>query len=278
MPCGCYTVGPQRLQLLAGYAVCLDGWLKRVPSESLGGGLLEHAFDERDWVAIAAKVWEGLGPSSPAKVLLVRRLLARLRFWLRAPFGPLKQDDNWRLGYLYVHAMGRYGGWDYFSFENYDPDVAELNGRIRREISHADRWLELIECTWPCAPKVFRYVERIIIAIGGLMRGEDVSPDDLAARTGESLLQIDETYLSSDESRRAFRTAMSALAQFVAEEFPVTGLTRENIDGGFASRLRTALGAPSPERTWLAALLLKRIKLFEDSFKSFHFTRGPQQA
>jgi len=277
-PCGCYTVGAHRLQLMANYAVCLDGWLKKVSPETVAAELLQNAFDERDWPLIARKMWDVLGELIPPKVLLVRRLLARLRFWLRAPFGLLKADDNWRLGYLYTHAMGRYGGWDYFSFEDHDPDVIELDERIRAEISNANRWLELINSTWPCAPKVFRFLERIIIAIGEMEKGCDTSPDELAAkRRRESILQIEGTYLGSDRSHSFFDTSVRALGKFVLGAFPVAVPDETNLDTRFGSHLEDLLGDSSAQKVWLAALLLKRITLFKDSFKSYHFTRNAQQ-
>lgn len=275
----CYTVGPDRLSLMARYAVCLDGWVKRVPWETVAGDLDRQVADGRDWYSIASKIWEVLGTPSSLRMLLVRRLLARLRFWLRAPFEPLKPDDNWRLGYFYTHSMGRYGGWDYFSFDHHDPECVELDERIRADVSHADRWIELIESTWPCAPKVFRYLERIILAIGELAEGDHVSPTELAARRQcEALLEHNTTYLDSATSRRLFETAVCTLSSYVGGAFFISTPASPNVDAAFAARLQETLGETSPERVWLAALLIKRIALFEGGFRSFHFTRNPHQS
>ncbi len=270
-PCGCYVVGTRRLQLMASYAACLDGWVKRAQPGSVAQGLLENADDERDWLQIATGVFDALGEPTPRRALLVRALLARLRFWLRAPFGHLKRDENWRLGYFYSHSMGRYGGWDYFSFHHHDPEFVELHERVRAEVPHADRWLELIDCTWPCAPKVFRYLERIILATGALQEGGEALPDDLVSETNDRpILRIDGTYLDSDTSRGLFNASVSALAEFANGDGASQGT-------GFGSQLQHLLGDRSPQKVWLAALLRKRSKLFEESFKSFHFTRNAQQ-
>jgi hypothetical protein len=277
-PAACYTVGPNRLRLMGRYAVCLDGWLKQAAPGAVAAQIEQQAFDQRDWAGIARKVWEVLGEPNSPKVLLVRRLLGRLRFWLRAPFGLLKSDDNPALGYFYTHAMGRYGGWDHFSFERRDPDVVELEERVRCEIDKADRWLELIDSTWPCAPKVFRYLERIICRIGQVEEDGDTSPAELDSPLPDGILQADAACLDSDGSRRLFDTAAAALREFVANDFPAASGDGADTDGEWAGRLACLLGEPSPERVWLAALLLKRIALFEGSFKTFHFTRNPQQA
>lgn len=275
-PCGCYNVGERRLQLMANYALCLDGWLKGVCPEDTAAAVTCHVVDQRDWLSIARKVYGALGEQAPAKALLVRRLLGRLRFWLRAPFGPLKADDNPRLGYLYTHAMGRYGGWDHFSFERHDPDVVELEQRIRAEVAKPDRWLELIESTWPCAPKVFRYLERIVLAIGRIEQGGNTAPAELNDSLPGDVLQADGTCMGSGESRCLFDTGVSTLAKFVSGAFPAEPVEGSGLDARFGSRLEALLGEPSPQKLWLAALLLKRVALFEGSFKSFHFTRDAQ--
>ena len=276
-PCGCYVVGEQRLHLMASYAVCLDAWLKGATPEAVGQGLSENAGDERNWLQIATDVSDVLSEHTPQKLLLVRRLLARLRFWLRAPFGNLKRDDNWRLGYFYTHSMGRYGAWDYFSLHYHDSEFIELDGRLRAEAASADRWLELIDCTWPCAPKVFRYLERIMLAIGSVSEGCDATPDDLANEAeARPILQLEGTYLDTEKSRGLFDTAIGVLTEFVADDFPASG-RGSGRDRAFGTRLKRSLADRSPQRVWLAALLLKRISLFEASFKSLHFTRNAHQ-
>jgi hypothetical protein len=275
----CYTVGPERLALMAHYAVCLDGWVKRVPAETVAGDLARQASGGRDWHAIASRIWDTLGEPSPLRVLLVSRLLARLRFWLRAPFEPLKADDNWRLGYFYTNAMSREGGWDYFSFDRHDPECVELDEQIRAKVSHPNRWLDLIASTWPCAPKVFRYLERIIIAIGALEEGDDRSPTELAGKDhGKPVLDRETTYLDSATSRRLFGTAIHALSAYVGNGVAASPAPDADEDSLFSNRLREVLGEASPDRVWLAALLLKRVTLFESNFRSFHFTRNPHQS
>jgi hypothetical protein len=275
-PCGCYVVGGRRLELMANCALCLDAWAKAVPPATTATALQQRAGDGRDWSRIARNVFDALGEPSRPKRLLVRRLLGRLRFWLRAPLGHPKADDNPRLGYFYTHSMGRFGGWDYFSFERHDADVVDLEAQIHAEIGSPKRWLELIDCTWPCAPKVFRYLERLIVAIGRIEQGAAAAPPALTDELPADILQTEGTFLDSDRSRTLFRTALDALGRFLGDEFPVDA-TPGALDERWAERLADLLGEPSRPKRWPAALLLKRILLFRPSFKRFHFTAGPEQ-
>ena len=105
-------------------------------------------------------------------------------------------------------------------------------------------------------------------------------PDDEQMRACVELqrdvLQVDGTCLGSAESRCLFDTAVSTLAGFVSGAFPAKPADEAKLDEQFGSRLEALLGEPSPQKLWLAALLLKRVALFEGSFKSFHFTRDAQ--
>ena len=273
-PASCYTVGPARLGLMADYAVCLDGWIKGAAADEVAAELAAYGSVACDWGRIAGRMWEALGTPDGPKVLLARRLVMRLRFWLRAPYGSPKADENFRLGYYYTHRMARFGGWDYFSYERHDPEVAELEARIREAVDAPGRWLEMIESTWPCAPKVFRYVERLVLAIGRVCEG-DTAPAVPGVPLGRGVLGIERTCMGSADSRRLYDTAVRALGDAVAGEFPVEGAGDAEIDAEWAGRLKAMLGEPDAFRTWLTALLLKRILAFEGYFRTFHFTRDP---
>ena len=277
-PKRCYDVGPHRLALMANFAVCLDGWLKGVSSEVVAVELRQHStVDGRDWIRFARSIHRALGEPIVRRRLLVRRLLARLRFWLRAPLGKDTPDDNWRLGYFYTHAMGRDAGWDYFSLHTHDAEIAELDERIAAELDEPERWLTLIDSTWPCAPKVFRYLERLILAIGQTTETEGGAPPRITDPLPDGFLEIADTYLATDRSRALYAAAVSALATYLANAFPAGAPVAWDVDADLAASLSRLLGEPTPVKCWPAALLLKRITLFADSFKRFHFTRDPNQ-
>jgi len=228
----CYTVGPDRLRLLGSVALILDGWLKGAIPDLVAAAVAAQDPGELDWVDIAAGVYGALGDREPRKELLVRRLLERLRFWLRAPYGWAKGDDSARLGYLYLPDMGVYGGWDYFGFEVNDPQIEELTQRIRDELETPERWLDVITSTWPCAPKVMRYMEKIIGAIGRLGENGSSSFDELvqsAPAEGE-VLPVLQTYLSSETSRRLYDTSIRALGVYAGDAFCPPATLPDGID------------------------------------------------
>ena len=271
----CYTVGPDRLRLLGNAALLLDGWLKGATSDLAGSVIAAQESGKLDWVIIADEVYGALGDREPRKELLVRRLLERLRFWLRAPYSWAKGDDNNGLGYLYVSAFGTYGGWDYFGFEMHDPLVIELTQRIRDGVDTPDRWLEVITSTWPCAPKVMRFIERIICAIGRIGENGPSSFEELAQSlpaAGE-VLPVLQTYLSTETSRQLYDTSIRALGEYVGEGFCAPAPLPDEVEDAWAERLMASLGDRGPVKLWLASLLLERIALYEEGFRTFHFTR-----
>ena len=275
-PC-CYLVGPERLELMSRVAMLLDGWLKSVAPDEAAAALERGESHARPWREIVRDVWQALGECHPRKTLLVRRLLARLRFWLRAPYGAAKADDNPRMGYLYTPALGRYPGWDYFGFAESDPEAIELNEQIRQCLDEPQRWIDLISYTWPCAPKAFRFIERLIVAIGRVPDDGPSAPAQLDDQLPTGLLRIEGTYLDTPTSRRLYNTAIAALTRFVGDALRTGVKAAGEADPVWRDRLVRLLGEPSAPATWLAALLLVRLVFFEESFRSFHFTRNIHQ-
>jgi hypothetical protein len=262
---------------MAHVALLLDGWLKCLEPDEVAAALENADGRGRRWREIASDVWQALGEHHARKTLLVRRLLGRLRFWLRAPYGAAKPDDNPRMGYLYTPGLGRYPGWDYFGFADSDPETIELNERIRQSLDEPQRWIDLITYTWPCAPKAFRFIERLIAAIGRVPALGPSAPIELGDQLPTGLLRIDETYLDTPTSRRLYNTAIAALIRFVGDAIRIGAANSSEIDVTWQDRLVRLLGEPSPLSTWLAALMLVRLVYFEESFRSFHFTRNIHQ-
>ncbi|MBN1917606.1 MAG: hypothetical protein JW889_06825 [Verrucomicrobia bacterium] len=277
IPPRCYSLGPERLELMARIAVLLDGWVKGLDPDEVAAGLEQLDGHGRPWWCLVHDVWGVLGERQARRVLLARRLLARLRFWLRAPYGPDKADDNARLGYMYSVSLGKYPGWDYFGFEEHEPEVVDLNERIRRSLDEPQRWIDLITYTWPCAPKAFRFIERLIAAIGRVPADGPCAPTELPNKLPTGLLRIDGTYLDTDTSRGVYSTAIAALSDFVGEALRIDARTSGDVDPAWRDRLPRLLGKASPLATWLVALVLVRLVFFEESFRSFHFTRNIHQ-
>jgi hypothetical protein len=276
----CYTPGPGRLAMLSHIALLLDGWLKQVSADTTAAAITRIDSIGRDWSKVTSIAFATLGEHEPRKCLLVQRLLERLRFWLRAPYEGIKSDENTRLGYLYVPELGQYGGWDYMGFEFNDVASKELDNRIRQDVDDADVWLDLISSTWPCAPKVVRFVERIICAAGKISTGNTSSIKILreSMPTTGTVLPVDGTYLSSQTSREMYDTVLHALGEYVQDEFPLPHKLATSRDQDWNARLKLSLGKRDDVKLWLTSLLLERIILFDESFKSFHFTRSVNHA
>ncbi len=271
----CYTVGPGRLGLLGDVALLLDGWVKRAEPDLVASAIAVQESAGLEWTTIAGNVYRALGDPDPRKELLVRRLLERLRFWLRAPYDWAKGDNNHRLGYIYLPALGLYGGWDYFGFELRDPVTKELTQRIHEEIDTPDRWVEAITSTWPCAPKVMRFLEKIICTIGLIEPNATSAFDELkrlVPPAGE-VLPVNQTYLDSETSRRLYDTSIRVLGDYAGDDFCLPTPLPDEVDISWANRLTGSLGDRGPVKLWLVSLLLERIVLFEESFRTFHFTR-----
>lgn len=270
----CFSPGPERLAVISHVALLLDGWLKDVAQASVAGAIARTDSACHAWPAIVARVWDTLGAREPRKVLLVRRLLERLRFWLRAPYAPASPDRNPSLGYLYVSEMSS-GGWGYFDFELNDPVIQDLDGQIEESVDTPRRWLEVISCTWPCAPKVLRFLERIIWAIGRIAPGRGSSYDELqeGVPTEGRVLPVSGTHLTSEASRLLYDTAISALAECVGDSFALPVELPDRVEQQWKQRLVKLVGEIDQVQLWLTSLLLVRIVLFEEHFRSFHFTR-----
>lgn len=137
------------------------------------------------------------------------------------------------------------------------------------------RWVELIDYTWPCAPKVFRFLERIVAYVGATPDAGAVPNEKMDV---PAFLDIEGTYLGSDESRGLYAAALAALAEFTAGQFDPPSQIEGPADQQWKQRLLAGLGQRSPESTYLAALFLERLWLLKGEFRSFHFTRNVSHA
>jgi hypothetical protein len=238
-------IGQHRLQLMTDYAICLEGWLKGLSPETTAARTSETSLGWRDWEFIAGRIHDALGKPGPNKATLVRRLLAKLRFWLRASRIP--QLENARAG-EYVAV-------------NHEPELADLDRQIRQTVPHADRWLELIESAWPGATRIFHYIERMMAAIGELDSAPDTWPDELVDVDLKPFAAAHEAYRTADPGRVLYQTVLKVLNDYLGEKPNRPADPAANIDDKWADRLTRRLGQPTPVGTYLAALTRKRITL-----------------
>jgi len=105
--------------------------------------------------------------------------------------------------------------------------------RIREIAPDADNLLDNIEATWLCAPKAFRYVERIIQAIGG---GGD-----------EPVLDEDDTRVDIEGHAVWYGDFMKRLGAWLTGNASACG----------------EMGPVTPVRHWLGWLLHHKLELYE---------------
>ncbi len=244
-PSACYHIGPHRLQLMTDYAICLDGWLKGLSPETIAARTSETSLGWRDWEFIARRIHDALGVPDGHKAVLVRRLLAKLRFWLRASRGEQSGD-----------ALAG----EYAPVTSHELEMAELDKQIRQAVPHADRWLELIDSAWPGA-RIFHYIERMMAAIGELDAAPDAWPDELVDVDLDPVAADHEAYPLADPGRVLHETVLRVLDDYLGDTFSRTADPKTPIDAKWAERLTRRLGEPTPVGTYLAALTRKRITL-----------------
>lgn len=211
----CYAVERERKERMTDYLFCLDAWLAGAAPEEAAGELEARGRTEVDWQAVCADLWNVLGERTETKELLVERTLHRQRWWLKSTVW----DDDARD----VFCRDQYLGEVRCSRDHYgnpafrDPYFAESKShRIQRvearlaEICQDWEWFkDVIDWSWLCAPKAFRFLEGLLWSIGkerpavslpsyplenpeqvpGFLRCEDTYPDrEQASRWSQSFL------------------------------------------------------------------------------------------
>ena len=246
--CGCYTADSERKILMSYYVYCLDAWLKNAPLEIAAAELAMRDDLGRDWTQIIAAIYDALGAPSRQKVLLVRRLVHRLRWWIKTLVWSDDKRDRYMLDVYSGDVRGNthwgtYGNppfGDPWPVEVELPEMKELAEQIRETVPDGEGILIGIEETWLCAPKVFRYLEKLIVEIGTLRSGS--TPSDQV-----SILQCEDTYPNTASYQKWYASFMSSLTAWLEGD-------REAV---------AELGDVTPVKHWLARIFRHKLRLYE---------------
>ena len=251
----CYTVDSERKILLSYYVFCLDAWLKDAPLPSVVAELSLRDSLGKDWPQIALAIYQALSDKTEIKAIALERLIHRLRWWIKSLVWSNDRRDRFLLDVYSgdirgdLDKLGAYGNPPYgdpYFIELNLLYVKEMEERILEDIPDGKKLLERIHGTWLCAPKVFRYLEKLIIQIGAI--GSNASTCD-----DSPILQCEDTYPDFDANYRHYTGLVQRLKSWM--------------DG--REELFPSFGLPSPITRWLVHLLWHKLVFqatYEENF------------
>lgn len=274
---GCYTVRRDRKRRLQDYLLCLDAWLAGAEAGAASRELaVVGAWPRLDWEAVCADLWRVLGEPSELKELLIEQLLHRQRWWLKATVW----DDDRRDQFCRDQYLGNVAG----AGEHYgNADFADpffLEDRSRRSQRRAERLSELspdwpwfrdaIEWSWLCAPKAFRFLEKLLWCIGQEQPRIALASHPLAeADRVPGFLRCEDTWPDVEAAGRWWATFVQALDDW----WQVAPARHDRADP-----VRGRLGATTDAKRWLVRLLRHKLRLYETGYTELGWLRAPRPA
>jgi hypothetical protein len=245
---GCYTADAKWKTLMCYYVYCLDAWLKDSPLEIAKVELTIRDDLGKDWGRIVEGIYATLGEHTEQRALLVRRLVHRLRWWIKTLTWSDDNRNKFMLG-VYLGDVRGGGDWgeygdscfgDPFFMELKVPGIIELERKIRETVPDGKTFVRLLRDNHLCGPKTFRNVERLIVQIGavGSRRGPNYDV---------SILQCEDTYPDIASYKRWYELFMTSLETW--------------LDGD--EKAVAELGRITPVKHWLVRILRHRLQLYE---------------
>jgi hypothetical protein len=244
----CYTVDPDRKVLLSYYVYCLDAWRQEAPLSAAVAELSRRDQLGKNWAEIAAAIYRALGNRTELKTTTMDRLIHRLRWWIKSLIWKDDRRDRFLLDVYSGDIRGDEEKWGAYGNSPYGdpyfaeltlPNVAAMEQRILADVPDAQRLLERIHSTWLCAPKVFRYLEKLIVEIGAI-DGHD------APQEAPPILQCDDTWPDFHANHEHFVGLLGRLRRWV---------------DGAAGEL-PSLGSRSLVKRWLVHLLWHKLVFY----------------
>jgi len=252
---GCFTVDRARKREMMDYVFCLDAWLAGAAAEDAARELNALGCRRLDWATVCSGLWRVLGERTELKELLVERLIHSQRCKIKGSpwdddlasefgrdlfLGPIGTVRNPAKIHCYIEQA--VPGFD----EGASPRVQRLEARLAELCPDWKKMQFHTEYGWLCAPRAFRFLERLIWAIG---QERPPRPDDRVP----GFLQTDDTHPNQDEAAtwwKGFVAVLDAWWQSGQESGPVA----EDV----ARRLRE----PTPLKRWLVRLFRRKLRFY----------------
>ncbi len=256
----CFTVARARKRQGQDYALCLDAWLASTSPEAPARELNTLGYRQIDWQATCAALWQTLGERTEAKELLVARMLHSLRWAIKFTFW----DDDPATVFGRDQYLGDYARADSgagaasvdgyyerptFYYEQASPRVQRMEARLAELLPDWTVWRGQLTEWWLCAPKAFRFLERILWAIG---QGHPVRSGDRVPR----FLRCEDTYPDQAEAARWWIAFCAALDGW---------WRRQPAGSEVATDVQERLGASTPVKRWLVRLFLRKLVCLEEN-------------
>jgi hypothetical protein len=256
----CFTVARPRKRQAQDYAFCLDAWLAGASFEAPARELAALGYRQIDWHATCAALWHVLGERTEVKELLVARMLHSLRwsikftFWDNDPASTFGRDQY--LGdYARVDDVAGAASIDgyyerpTFCYEQASPRVQRMEARLAELLPDWAAWRGQLAEWWLCAPKSFRFLERILWAIG---QRHPLQPNDRVP----GFLRCEDTYPDQAEVTRWWAAFCAALDGWWRAQ-PASSEVSADV--------QKRLGAPTPVKRWLVRLFVYKLVCLEEN-------------
>ena len=256
---GCYTASGDRKERMQDYVFCLDAWLAGAEPQQAALELTQRGYPQTDWPRVCADLWDVLGERSELKELLVRRIVHRQRWWIKS----LVWDDDRRdlygrdqfLGDVGCEGNSHYGNPDFrdpYFAELRVPEVRMMEERLSATCPDWSPFQGMIHNSWLCAPKAFRFLERLLWCVGKEEMAVSL-PDHPLDRSDKvpAFLQCEDTYGNSTEGKEWVRAFVGGMRSWIAGSEP---------DGKVASDIHRRLAERNPLKLWLVGLYLRKIE------------------
>lgn len=249
----CFYIDKERKNLASDYCFCLDAWLNNACLESAISELKYNnsLSAERDWNKVCNAIWTVLGEHTEKKDILIECLIFELRYWIKmSSWKHGKEIEMGRDLYVGDLAVGQITNYaEQYTFD-YKPSLKRQQ-LIEKLKQISPEWK--LPYFWLCAPKAFRYLERIIYEIGTNRQSYDSCEIP-------SYIQCETTYPNHEEAAMFFKEVMDGMLRWCNEGIPENTVMKKVFD---------LLGEKTNNKIWLTLLLHKRLKILASNGEQF---------